>query len=337
MASLSVQGLAGKETFQGCRTRLGRRRLEQCPSLSRSKFPVDSLPQLSALYAESLLKAKPAVCLAQNETTVVIETSEGKVRPTSSELARTLTAVCPEGTLTTVSSDGWPISSLVQFALDAEGRPVLRLVGNSSHKVNSESNNRSSLHVQFELPGKQKPQCTLKGRLVRAADEESNAKLGVAWQRRFESGDDLKTEPLWWIEVEEVLVIQDLEEDEVWVAGSEYSEATPDPLRDYAAKIVADMNRNHWQDIRRFCFVYGGVEDEVEEVSMTWVDKLGFDLRVLLRETQQLREIRIPFDREVRDDRDARSSIMIMAQTLWELERNYIPPVIPLNSSQTVS
>lgn len=70
---------------------------------------------------------------------------------------------------------------------------------------------------------------------------------------------------------------------------------------------------------------------------MTWVDKLGFDLRVLIREPQQLREVRIPFEREVRDDRDARSAIMMMAQTVWERERKYIPPVVPLAASPNIS
>jgi hypothetical protein len=64
---------------------------------------------------------------------------------------------------------------------------------------------------------------------------------------------------------------------------------------------------------------------QLEEASMTWVDRLGFDLRVLTREPQNILEIRIPFPREVTDERDARSTLTIMAQIAWERERNYSP------------
>jgi len=62
---------------------------------------------------------------------------------------------------------------------------------------------------------------------------------------------------------------------------------------------------------------------------MTWVDRLGFDLRVWLRTGDgtppALREVRIPFSREAADEREARSSITMMAQVAWEKERNYTP------------
>ena len=52
-------------------------------------------------------------------------------------------------------------------------------------------------------------------------------------------------------------------QEEVWVAGLDYSEAEADPLRDCAPKIVGDMNRDSWEDIRRFCSSYAGMEEEV--------------------------------------------------------------------------
>jgi len=59
---------------------------------------------------------------------------------------------------------------------------------------------------------------------------------------------------------------------------------------------------------------------------MTWVDRLGFDLRVLTKSPQNILEIRIPFTREVADERDARSSLTIMAQKAWERERSIVTP-----------
>lgn len=272
----------------------------------------------------------------------VVDTTEvagpQRVRPSPAELARTLMEVCGEGTLATADAEGWPLATLVQFALDAEGKPVLRLDPGALHTVHLERDDRCSLHVQLELPGKQKPQCTIKGRICTPSDDLGKLKLETAWQRRY--GKDMVIEeaqhPLCWIEVEKVLSSQDVGEEEFWVLDAEYTNAHADPLRDCAAKIVEDMNREHWEDIRRFCYSYAGVEEEIEEASMTWVDRLGFDLRVLTRSPQQLKEIRVPFIREVKDDRDARSSIIMMAQVAWEHERHYIPPDIPLLGARTV-
>lgn len=75
---------------------------------------------------------------------------------------------------------------------------------------------------------------------------------------------------------------------------------------------------------------------QVEEARMTWVDRFGFDLRVLIRDPVEVREVRIPFLREVKDDRDARAAITLMAQLSWERERQYVPPAIVLTGSPTV-
>ena len=75
---------------------------------------------------------------------------------------------------------------------------------------------------------------------------------------------------------------------------------------------------------------------QVEEARMTWVDRFGFDLRVLTRDPVEVREVRIPFLREVKDDRDARAAITLMAQLSWERERQYVPPAMALTGSPTV-
>lgn len=46
----------------------------------------------------------------------------------------------------------------------------------------------------------------------------------------------------------------------MWVSYEDYKQAAPDPLRECAAKIVDDMNRNHWEDVRRFCSVYAHLD-----------------------------------------------------------------------------
>ncbi|KAJ7565988.1 hypothetical protein O6H91_02G083900 [Diphasiastrum complanatum] len=215
------------------------------------------------------------------------EARRSAVRPSPAEAARTLMEVCSDGTLSTLSDeDGWPVATSVRFAVDSEGRPFFHLSSLALHTRHLVVDSRCSLHVQLEQPGRQRPQCTLKGRVTNATCEK------------------------------------DINE-EVWVSGLEYYEAIPDPLRECAYKIVEDMNKKHWDDIRRFCTVYTNLDVKVEEASLTWVDRLGFDLRVLTSAPEQIMEIRVPFPREVNDERDARSSLTMMAQLAWEHERHY--------------
>lgn len=74
-----------------------------------------------------------------------------RLRPTAAEAARTVMEVCVEGTLSTLSQDGWPLGTEVRFAVDVEGNPVLRLQPSALHTKNLLSDSRCSLHAQARL------------------------------------------------------------------------------------------------------------------------------------------------------------------------------------------
>lgn len=64
---------------------------------------------------------------------------------------------------------------------------------------------------------------------------------------------------------------------------------------------------------------------QVLDAMMVWVDRLGFDMR--LRSTQNdVYEVRIPFPREVTDEKGAKSSFNGMSQLAWEVEKNVQVP-----------
>lgn len=291
----------------------------------------------SNVAAAAALAAAPSADAAAAEAA---DAAPGQTRPTAAELARTVAEICREGTLTTVSPDGWPLGTYVQYALDGRGRPVLRLEPGATHTRHLDANDCCSLHTQVELPGQQKPQCTIKGRLSRQEPDggELPADLEKAWAKRFGAegaAAAAAARQLCWLEVDEVLGTRDVGEEEVWIAGPEYGAAAPDPLRDAAARIVHDFNRDYWEDVRRFPAAYAGLGDEVEDARIVWVDRLGLDVRVLLRGGEELRDVRIPFPggRPLAKEADARSAVTLMAQLAWEAERAYIPPHVPLLGS----
>ena len=58
---------------------------------------------------------------------------------------------------------------------------------------------------------------------------------------------------------------------------------------------------------------------------MIWIDRLGFDVRLTSSQKGSF-DVRIPFPREVTDEKGAKSSFNGMSQLAWEVEKNYQAP-----------
>ena len=91
-----------------------------------------------------------------------------------------------------------------------------------------------------------------------------------------------------------------------WVSAEDYASAAPYPLAMVASDIIAHMNADHGDALRR---IAGG---DADEASMTAVDRLGFHVR--LRSGERVHGRRIAFLREVRDTREARAVLIEMVQ-----------------------
>jgi hypothetical protein len=49
----------------------------------------------------------------------------------------------------------------------------------------------------------------------------------------------------------------------VWFTSLDYKNAQPDPLREFAENLVAEINANNMEDITRFCNVYVDLDFQV--------------------------------------------------------------------------
>jgi hypothetical protein len=219
------------------------------------------------------------------------------------------------GTLSTLTHDGWPLGVGVRFAVDKDGTPVLCL----NRSVSPDK--RSALHVQLEQCGLRTPQCTIQGSIGRPGDDTVLKRLSATWREKF--GEEVKEDSLYVVAVDRVLQMEDFMEDGIWVASSDYKNASPDPLRDIAEDIVNQINANNMEDIFRFCNVYVDLDFVVSETKMIWMDRLGFDLRVW--SPRGVYDVRIPFPMEVTDEKGAKSSFNGMSQLAWEVEKSYCP------------
>lgn len=63
----------------------------------------------------------------------------------------------------------------------------------------------------------------------------------------------------------------------------------------------------------------------MSEAKLIWVDRLGFDMRILSPQ-KGVFEVRIPFPREVTDVKAVKSTFNCMSQLAWEVEKNFHVP-----------
>ncbi|KAK9726805.1 hypothetical protein RND81_05G238300 [Saponaria officinalis] len=237
-------------------------------------------------------------------------------KPYPAENSRTIMELSSTGTLSTLTHDGWPLGIGVRFTVDENGTPILCLNVSNRH---FSLDKRSTLHVQLEQCGVRTPQCTIQGSLDRPEDKMLLKKFHSVWKKRYR--EEMKDDLLYVVSVDRVLQQEDFQEDGVWVTSSDYKSACPDPLRDIAEKIVTDINANNMEDVVRFCNIYADLQFQVSEAKMVWVDRLGFDLRI--SSPNGIYEIRIPFPREVTDEKGVKSTFNGMSQVAWEVEKNF--------------
>ncbi|CAH9098344.1 unnamed protein product [Cuscuta epithymum] len=285
--------------------------LPKCPKTHKLSW----LTKKNSCPGLSIRPPNCAISVVSPEPTQSELANDGK--PFPAEVSRTIMELASVGTLSTLTEDGWPMGIGVRFAVDPEGTPLLCL-NDSISKVSV--NSKSSFHVQLEQCGVRTSQCTVQGVLVKPEDPKVLEKLQSVWKRRF--GYDVDEHCLYAVSVEQLLQIEDLGEDGVWVSSSEYKLASPDPLRDFAERMITEINLHNMEDVIRFCNVYVDLNFRVSDARMLWVDRLGFDVRFWSSQ-KDVFEVRIPFPREVADEKGAKSSFNCMSQLAWEVERNF--------------
>jgi putative heme iron utilization protein len=217
------------------------------------------------------------------------------------------------GTLATLSRKhpGHPFASLMPYALDAEGRPLLFISAMAVHTQNLQADPRASLLVtQPDVSGEPLAggRLTLMGEARRVEEDEASAReTYLSRQPLARSWADFEDFALWRLQVRDVYFVAVFGA-MGWVDAGEYRQARPDPLADAAAGIVEHMNRDHADALRAYARVFAGVE--AEEATMAAVDRLGFKLRV--RQGSRRWSVRIAFPREVITAAESRAVLIEM-------------------------
>jgi putative heme iron utilization protein len=233
--------------------------------------------------------------------------------PTYAERARTLAYLGRTGTLATVSRrhPGHPFGSIMPYALDTQGRPLLLISAMAMHTQNVEADARASLLItQPDWSGDPLAagRLTLMGEVHTLGSEAPDARAAyLALHPRARYWVDFEDFAFWRLDVIDVYFVGGFAAMD-WVTAADYAAARPDPLADAAGEIVEHMNRDHAEALMAYARHFAGAA--ADEATMVTVDRLGFKLR--LREGERLSSVRIGFPREVRTAVQSREVLIEM-------------------------
>jgi heme iron utilization protein len=220
--------------------------------------------------------------------------------PTYAERARTLAYLDRTGTLATVSRKhpGHPFASMMPYALDDRGRPLLLISSMAVHTQNLLEDARASLLVTQPTAGDPLAagRLTIMGEAQRVDDVERPS-VRAAYLARHQNAAywvDFDDFSFWRLEPADLYFVGGFAA-MGWISSHEYLAAAPDPLADASASIVTHMNEDHASALVTYALLFGGVR--ADEVTMVAVDRLGFKLR--LRSGERVQSVRIAFPCEV--------------------------------------
>lgn len=247
----------------------------------------------------------------------------GAVGPTHAERVRTLVAECTDGALSTLAVDppGHPFGSVVTYAPDDDGNPLLLMSTMAEHARNLTADPRASLLVAASTSGTGRlaaARATLLGtvRLVDAAEQTDTVERylevhpGAFWAR-FPDFDVRR------LDVERVRYVRGFGEMS-WVDGDDHRAAAADPLAATEAGIVAHMNDDHRDALTSLVDAFLDVPDEVLDIEMLSCDRYGFEVRLAVAADEGRSSVafgRIGFARPLHGAEEARAAMVALVRT----------------------
>mmetsp|Transcript_1904 Transcript_1904/g.5578 ORF Transcript_1904/g.5578 Transcript_1904/m.5578 type:complete len:257 (-) Transcript_1904:178-948(-) len=217
---------------------------------------------------------------------------------------------------------GYPLGSVVGFAVDGKGRPFFSFSDMSAHTQNLKKDARAALTVTEEaFKGAADARVTIVGDISLVSDEEESEHLRARYRESHPGA--------FWAAFGDFSVYRMGALREVSFVGGfaraggvtvdEYMEASPDPLADFAKPVMRHMNEDHTAALKSYVRYLVGVEDDIDEIEMKRLDKLGFDVRVTVGNGTGV--LRIPFASPVTERKAVKEAIVALSKEAAEKMR----------------
>eukprot|EP00877_Chromochloris_zofingiensis_P013304 jgi/Chrzof1/8227/Cz03g02070.t1 len=240
-------------------------------------------------------------------------------RPSAAEHARTLMTLARHGVLCTLSSHkasgGFPFGSVVEFAVDHQGQPILSTSTLSPHTADLAADGRCSVTVMApEFKSLQDARFTLTGTAKPLTDESERAAARETYLSKYPNAFYVDFGDFRWFRVEDITGGR-------YVGGfgrvasvtaADYIAASPDPVAKFSEPVCKHMNADHQGDILAMVKYYVGLS--VDSAKMLDLDRLGTTLECQRGPTQTFK-VRLPFIWPAEDRKSVKDVIVEMTKT----------------------
>ena len=229
--------------------------------------------------------------------------------PSDAELSRTLVAAAKIASLSTLTADGFPYGSVVSYAADNSGAPVVLISEMAEHTVNARGDNRASMLI---VDGVGDGDPLGRARLTLVGHLEVLDEPGGLRDRYLETHPyaayyaDFTDFAFWRLDVVQCRYVGGFGHMS-WVSADGYRSSGADPLWEAAAGIIEHMNDDHADANLMYARMQAGLDD-ASEATMTGIDRYGLTLRVTTPAGPRL--ARVPFAEPLTEADQAQGAVI---------------------------
>ncbi|KAH7843768.1 hypothetical protein Vadar_020534 [Vaccinium darrowii] len=232
------------------------------------------------------------------------------------EEVRTVLDHSLRGMLSTFSQkhEGYPSGSMVDFACDAYGSPILAVSSLAVHTKDLLANPKCSLLVAKDPEDRTDLIITLHGDAISVSEKDREA-IRTAYLARHPNA--------FWVDFGDFQFVRIEPQAVRYVSGvataslgsgeftkEEYRAAKVDPIYQFSKPIASHMNRDHAEDTK--LIVQHSTSIPVDFAQMLDVDSLGFYVKAGCK--GDTFKLRVPFPRRAADRKDVKTLIVEMLQ-----------------------
>lgn len=232
------------------------------------------------------------------------------------EEIRTVINHSVRGMLSTISQkyEGYPSGSMVDFACDQDGYPILAVSSLANHTKDLLANTKCSLLVAKDPEDKTDLLITVHGDAV-PVSEEDKGDIRTAYLTRHPNAFWVDFGDFQFMRIEPK-VVRYVSGIATALLGSEeftkeaYTAAKVDPIAQFSKPVASHMNRDHAEDTK--LIVQHVTSILVDSAYMLDLDSLGFYVKATYRGNTF--KLRIPFPRRAEDRKDVKTLVVEMLQ-----------------------
>lgn len=287
-----------------------------------SSTPFHSRPSFSAMAAsptDTPFKNLSAATDASGEVDVfqlIQAHQETAARLPPIEEVRTVLDHSLRGVLSTFSQkhEGYPSGSMVDFACDADGSPILAVSDLAVHSKDLLANPKCSLLVARDPEDRTDLVITLHGEAVPVGEKDKEA-IRAAYLAKHPDAFWVDFGDFKFFRIEPKIVRYVSGVATAILGSGEFSKeefkvAKVDPIYQFSKPITSHMNKDHAEDTK--LIVQHASSVPVEFSYMLDVDSLGFNVKAGYK--GKTFKLRIPFTRRAADRKDVKTLIVEMLE-----------------------